>query len=59
MYLGLRKEGSAGAGVDEELKTCIGVKQKESLVDMETTTGGGDLRVCFLTIHMDGGISLQ
>ena len=29
VYLGLRKEGSAG--VDEELKTCMGVKQKESI----------------------------
>ena len=51
MYLGLRKEGSAG--VDEELKTCMGVKQKKkALVDMDATTEGGDLRVHFLTIHM-------
>ena len=31
VYLGLRQEGSAGAGVNEELKTCMGIKQKESI----------------------------
>ena len=55
MHLGLRKEGSSGAGVDEELKTCMGIKQKESISDMEATAG--DLTVRFLTIHMDVDIS--
>ena len=51
VYLGLRQEGSAGAGVDEESKTCMGVKQKESI------SGCGGPIACFLTIHMDVDIS--
>ena len=52
MYLGLWKEGSAGAGVDEELQICMSVKQKESISGY-----GGHHVYGFLTIHMDVGIS--